>query len=132
MHNATNEDQINAALKTQEVGNEILVTFDDTELMGMSTGLVCKSTTLTVPASNVTRERVDDGSKGEVWKYSVPRSAVAACGAVVFDPRMTPAPPTLRMQQGALDAGCRSIASSLTWAFTIAANVLALCFAFAW
>ena len=133
VHNATNEDQINAALKTQEVGNEILVTYDDTELMGMSTGLVCKSTTLAVPASNVTRERVDDGSKGEVWKYSVPRSAVAACGAVVFDPRMTPAgAPTLAMQQGAQDAGCRSIASSLTWAFTIAANVLALRFAFAW
>ena len=35
-------------------------TFDDTELMGMSTGLVCKSTTLAVPASNVTREGVDD------------------------------------------------------------------------
>jgi len=140
VHNATNENQINAALKTQEVGNEILVTFDDTELMGMSTGLVCKNTKMAVPASNVARERVYDASQVEVWKYSVPRSAVAACGAVVFDPRMTPAgAPTLQMQRSQSpstdtpkDAGCRSIASSLTWAFTIAANVLALCLAFAW
>ena len=101
------EEEINAALQTREVGNEIVVTFNSTELMGMSTGLVCKSTKLAVPAANVTAERVDGSFQGEVWKYSVPRSVVASCGAVVFDPRMTPAgAPTLTASDAALDSGC--------------------------
>ena len=56
------EEQINAGLATQEVGNEIVVKFNNTELMGMSTGLVCKNTTLPVPASNVTRAKVAGGA----------------------------------------------------------------------
>ena len=133
------EEEINNALKTKEVGNEIVVTYDDAELMGMSTGLVCKNTKLAVPSSNVTRERVPDYSQGEVWKYSVNRSAVTACGSVVFDPRMTPlGAPTLTDQPNAgtdqPNAGkCGWIAMPLPWIFAVgAANVLAVSLASVW
>ena len=122
------EEQINAGLQTQEVGNEIVVTFNSTELMGMSTGLVCKSTKLAVPAANVTREKVAGGSstQGEVWKYSVPRAAVASCAALVFDPRMTPpnAPTLTSATPTKLHNGSAGSVSS-PWVLTVVANVLA-------
>ena len=130
------EEQINAGLVTQEVGNEIVVKFDNTELMGMSTGLVCKDTALPVPASNVTREKVAGGAstQGEVWKYSVPRAAVASCGALVFDPRMTPAnAPTLTSAPTPLTSAptpapnLSNAAATVpsAWILTVVANILA-------
>jgi hypothetical protein len=118
------ESEINAALQTREVGNEIVVKYNSTELMGMSTGLVCKNTKLAVPASKVTLKRQDDASdQGEVWKYSVPRSAVASCEALVFDPRMTPAgAPTL---SAAFSAGSVSSPSPIQMGLTVVAVVLA-------
>jgi hypothetical protein len=126
-HKGKSEEEINAALETKEVGNEIVVTYDDAELMGMSTGLVCESTKLAVPASNVTRARVPGSSQGEVWEYSVPRSTVAACGSVVFDPRMTPAgAPTLTtVTSNAVPSGVTKY--GLPWIFMVGANVLAVC-----
>ena len=124
------EEQINAGLATQEVGNEIVVKFNNTELMGMSTGLVCKNTKLPVPASNVTRAKVAGGAstQGEVWKYSVPRAAVASCGALVFDPRMTPpnAPTLTASDPVPLGSGSAGLVSSPSaWILTVVANILA-------
>ena len=135
------EEEINAALQTREVGSEIVVSYQDTELMGMSTGLVCKSTKLAVPAANVTRERIDGAFQGEVWKYSVPRSLVASCGAVVFDPRMTPpnaptlsAPAPGDAQADATPSDGRSARSVpfSVMALTVVSSVWAWCAIFSW
>ena len=121
-----------AGLATQEVGNEIVVKFNNTELMGMSTGLVCKNTKLPVPASNVTRAKVAGGAstqcdtQGEVWKCSVPRAAVASCGALVFDPRMTPPnAPTLTAPVPLGSGSAGLVSSPSAWILTVVANILA-------
>jgi hypothetical protein len=95
------QERKNAALVSTEVNDEILVSLNNTEIMGMSKKLICKlickKTKTQVPQSaiNITKETVtekfgDPEVGGVRYQYSVNRNAVANCGALMFDPHVTP------------------------------------------
>ena len=65
---------------------------NNTELMGMSTVLVCKTSVTAINALAITTLTYakQAGGQGQTWWYMVKRAAIDTCGPVIFDPRLTP------------------------------------------